>query len=274
MAYLTAGDRTYLEHILGMSGGYVLNFTDDTFGQLFRRHGIDIHSSRYFDYGTSKAKEMRAFWDKEPNLLVGKVLSEMLDVYEAMSQSGSGKMESEPYKKCRKIVAKLCGEVQDVDPTPEGEFSPSEFKMPDIQKLPVDRTVYRISQERLDEARRCLSAEAYLSAVIMCGSVLEAVLLGAAKRHPKKFNLSKVSPKKDGKVQPFSKWNLANLIDVARDVGLLKADAQSFSHGLRDFRNYIHPAKQDALNFAPRKQTARLCLNALEVALADISEGI
>lgn len=272
VANLTAGDQAYLEHILGMRSGYVLNFTDATFGRLFHRHGIDIHSPRYYDYGKSKANEMRAFWDKEPDLLVGEILSEMLDVYEAMSKSGSVRLEPVPYEKCRKIVARLCGKAPDVDSATGGEFSDKEFKMPDIQKLPVDSDVYEIIRARLDEARRCLSAEAYLSAVIMCGSVLEAVLLGAAKRDPKRFNLSKFSPKKDGRARPFSEWSLANLIDVARDVGLLKADAQGFSHGLRNFRNYIHPAKQAESDFAPRKQTAKLCLDALEVALADVAE--
>lgn len=268
MANLTAGDQQYLEHVLGMRSGYVLNFTDASFERLFRRHGINIHSTRYFTYGTSKANEMRAFWDKEPALLVGKVLSEMLDAYKALCDSGCCRLELRPYEECRRIVDELCGRPASVGSTAGA------FEMPDIQKMPVDPDVYNIIQDRLEEARKCLSVEAYLSAVIMCGSVLEAVLLGAANRNPQKFNCSPASPKnkKDNTVKPFREWSLMELINVARDVGLLKAEAQSFSHGLRDFRNYIHPAKQAASDFSPRKQTAKLCLDALEVALADVAE--
>ncbi len=269
MANITAVDQEYLEQILGMSTGYVLNFTNATFGQLFQRHGIDIHSSRYSTYGTSKAKKLRAFWDMESDSLVGKILSEMLGVYKATTESRSVKPAL--YKKCRKIVTGLCGKATDADSVTDGKLSDKEFEMPDVRKLPVDPEVREIISVRLEEAQRCLAAEAYLAAAIMCGSVLETTLLGMADRDPKRFGRSKFSPKKDGKVKQFSKWNLANFIDVARDVGLLKADAQGFSHELRDFRNYIHPAKQVASGFAPRRQTAKLCFGALAVALGDVA---
>ena len=64
MSSLTVADRLYLEKSLDMSGGYVLNFTDATFGQFFEAYSVDIHSDRYHIYGTSKAKKMRAFWEK------------------------------------------------------------------------------------------------------------------------------------------------------------------------------------------------------------------
>ena len=36
-------------------------------------------------------------------------------------------------------------------------------------------------------------------------------------------------------------FRAAQLIDVGCEVGVLKLDIKKFSHGLRDFRNYIHP---------------------------------
>ena len=54
-------DRRSLETFLEMSSGYVLNFSDSTFGEfVFEKTGIDIHSSRYTNEGTSKAKKLRA----------------------------------------------------------------------------------------------------------------------------------------------------------------------------------------------------------------------
>lgn len=41
MSSLSASDRQYLESILEMSDGYVLDYTNDTFKALFRRHGVD-----------------------------------------------------------------------------------------------------------------------------------------------------------------------------------------------------------------------------------------
>ena len=70
--------------------------------------------------------------------------------------------------------------------------------------------------------------------------------MGAAQKEPARFNRSNASPKneRDGKVKAFHEWSLSEFINVAQDIGLLKPDVQKFSHGLRDFRNYIHPYQQ------------------------------
>ena len=88
MSSLTAADKQYLEAILGMGGGFVLDFSDNTFDEFFGTYGVDSHGGRYQKYGTSKAKKMRAFWEKEPDSLVGPVLSGMLDIYEAQCALG------------------------------------------------------------------------------------------------------------------------------------------------------------------------------------------
>jgi hypothetical protein len=91
MSSLTDIEKRYLEKILGMQGGYVLDYTDATFAEFFRRHNIDIHSQRYQTYGTSKAKKMRAFWDQEPDAVVAPVLSEMLASYTAYCELNGSK---------------------------------------------------------------------------------------------------------------------------------------------------------------------------------------
>ena len=101
--------------------------------------------------------------------------------------------------------------------------------------------------------------------------MLEAVLLGAAQREPQKFNQSPASPKQNGKVKQFHEWTLSEFINVAYDIGLLKPDVQKFSHGLRDFRNYIHPYQQMASAFKPDEHTAKVCFQVLKAALADMA---
>ena len=152
-------------------------------------------------------------------------------------------------------------------------FLNKEFEMPDIQRLPVDFAVCEIIQDRVKEAQSCLSNGTYLSAIFQCGSVLEAVLLGAAQNEPERFNRSSKSPKQNGKVKAFQDWKLSEFIDVACDISLLKPDVQKFSHGLRDFRNYIHPYEQMASGFKPDEHTAKLCLQVLKAAMADVAGG-
>ncbi len=271
MSSLTTADKRYLETILDMGDGYVLHFTDPTFIEFFNRYNVSIQSHKYQTYGTSKAKRMRAFWEKESDALVGRTLSELLDTYEAECDLGGQGSNATVLAKSREIVAKLSGESPKTNSlTPEG-FLNKEFEIPNLRKLPVDFAVSEIIQSRLKEAQACLAVEAYLAVIFHCGSVLEAVLLGAAQKEPEKFNRSQASPKRDGKVKALQDWSLSDFINVAHDIGLLTSDVQKFSHGLRDFRNYIHPYQQMASRFAPDEHTAKICFQVLKAALASVS---
>ncbi len=151
------------------------------------------------------------------------------------------------------------------------EFLSKEFEVPSLDKLPVSAPISTIIQERLDEVQLCFSQGAYLSVVLLSGSILEAVLLGAAENNPKVFNQSQSSPKENGKVKRFSNWHLSDLIDSAHEIGLLEYDVKVLSHQLRDFRNFIHPHKQIESGFRPDKHTATICFQVLKAALASIS---
>ena len=273
MSTLTEVEKRYLEKILGMEGGYVLDDNDMTFGQFFNHHGVDIHGTKYQIYGTSKAKKMRAFWEREQDALVGKVLAEMLSVYEANCRLSNKKIDFVVLQESRKIVDRLWGKLQPAPSSKTGDdFLNREFTIPNIQNLPIEASVVPIIESRLAEARKALGVGAHLSVIFLCGSVLEAVLLGVAQKEPARFNQAAASPKaNDGKVKHFPDWSLAQFIDVACEIDLLKPDVKKFSHGLRDFRNYIHPYEQMVSRFTPDEHTAKLCFQALKAALASVA---
>jgi hypothetical protein len=80
MADLTFTEKMKLEKLLGMSGGYVLGFSNRTFEAFVADStGRNIYESEYEIGGGSKANRLRAFWDREPNSIVGKLLSDLLD---------------------------------------------------------------------------------------------------------------------------------------------------------------------------------------------------
>jgi hypothetical protein len=273
MSSLSDIEKRYLEKLLRMGSGYVLDYSDATYGEFFNRHRTDIHSVKYQTYGTSKAKKMRAFWESEPDALVGKVLSEMLDSYEADCDLNNRQADLHLLEKSRGIVARLCGKSQPANRTQTAnDFLNHEFTIPNVQKLPIEIQAIPIIDSRLAEARKALGAGAHLSVIFLCGSVLEAVLLGAAQKEPAGFNRASASPKaSDGSVKRFHDWSLAQLIDVSCEVGVLKPDVKKFSHGLRDFRNYIHPYEQMISGFTPDEHTAKLCFQVLKAALASVA---
>ena len=272
MSSLTDIEKRYLEKLLGMSSGFVLDYSDSTFGIFFNRYKIDIHSSKYHTYGTSKAKKMRAFWEIEPDDLVGQVLSEMLDSYEADCDLNNKEVDKPLVDKARSIISRLSGKAVPVETSQNiDDFLHREFTIPNIQNLPIEALAVPIIESRLSEALKAMQAGAHLSVIFLCGSVLEAVLLGAAQKEPARFNRALASPKVDGSVKHYQDWNLSQFIDVACEIGILKPDVKKFSHGLRDFRNYIHPYQQMASGFTPDVHTAKVCFHVLKAALASVA---
>lgn len=69
-----------MKNFFDMGSGYVLNFSDSTIGQFFADIlEIDIHDQKYQTVGSSKAKKVRAFWTAEPDHLVGKAITALID---------------------------------------------------------------------------------------------------------------------------------------------------------------------------------------------------
>ncbi len=272
-------EKRYFENLFDMGSGYVLDYSDRTFGDFFATYNIDIHGKKYQIYGTSKAKKLRAFWDQEPNHLVGKVLSGMLASYEAFCILNKNDFDEPVVIKARDAVARLLNtptsktKEQPINEFLErkNEFLKLKTSFPNINNLPITAPLMPIIQSRLNEAQKTLDSGSYLSVIFLCGSILEGVLLGAAQKEPARFNQAQASPKNNDKVKPLHDWKLVDLIEVACELGLLKPDVKDFSHGLRSFRNYIHPYQQVLHNFEPDKHTAELCFQVLKLALVSIA---
>jgi hypothetical protein len=216
---------------------------------------------------------LRAFWDNEDDSVVGKVMTGMVDEYVVDCELNNKEIGSALLEKVREILVRLSGKQQTANTSQTADaFLTHEFTIPNVQNLPIEAQVIPVIESRLGEALTALSAGAHLSVIFLCGSVLEAVLLGAAQKEPARFNRASASPKaKDGSVKQFHEWSLAQFIDVACEVDLLKPDVKKFSHGLRDFRNYIHPYEQMQSGFTPDEHTAKLCFQVLKAALASVA---
>lgn len=97
-------------------------------------------------------------------------------------------------------------------------------------------------ERRWREAQKCVHVEAFTSAVILMGSILEGLLLARALLSLSHAYQSARAPKdRTRKPLAVQDWTLSTLIDVAVDVGWLKADRGKFSHALRESRNVVHP---------------------------------
>ncbi len=143
---------------------------------------------------------------------------------------------------------------------------------PNFSRLVGDPTLANILIFRWEEAQRCLSAGAYLSAVIMMGSILEGVLLHKVEANLTTAHQARCAPKEraTGRPKPINEWGLSTLIDVAHDVGWLQGDVKRFSHSLRESRNIVHPYVQRLLDETPDSDTCSICWQVVRAAVADL----
>jgi len=273
MSSLIPIEKRYFEDLFGMGSGYVLDFTNSSFAQLFRDTvEIDIYHTKYSINGDSKAKRLRTFWELETDIVVGKVLSTLLDFWKLENENKENISTNVGYFECRKIISRLIGKPQN-DLDIEKGFLAYDFGDIKISNLKIDSSIIPVIDYRIREANECLKYNLSLSVIFLCGSVLEGILLAVAIQNPKDFNQCVKSPKDEqGKVKAFHAWTLANFIDVACEIEYLGLDVKKFCHVLRDFRNYIHPYQQLVSNFNPDRHTAEICMQVLKAAIADLSE--
>ena len=111
----TFQDIAHFEKLLEMKEGYVLNFSNNTFGNFIAEAiCINAYSDEYSDYGTSKANRLRSLWNK----ISQKDLVTLLDAlvnYGIEFNFFSDKQEK--LQKCQEIIARLRLGLSDIDAT-------------------------------------------------------------------------------------------------------------------------------------------------------------
>ena len=282
MANLKETEKLILEKLFVMQNGYVLDFTNSKFQQFisntFKR---DIYNSKYSIYGDSKAKRLRAFWDLENDNIVGKLIIELLEVWETektLKNKDISENDEKLKAKAIKITNRLLGITNKkiIKEETIDDFLNKDFEVISLERLNIDSSVIDILNSRIIEIQNSIKSNSPLSCVILCGSVLEGILLGVASNRMKEFNKCEISPKnkKTQKVLAFNEWSLANFIDVSFKLGLIDLDVKKYSHSLRDFRNYIHPYQQMVSGFNPDIETAKISWQVLKAAITDLSKRI
>lgn len=70
--------------------------------------------------------------------------------------------------------------------------------------------------------------------------------------------------------EQFHDWKLREWIDVRGRLEDLFPDVEKFKQALRDFRNYVHPAKQLANRFSPDRHTSRIGFQVVVAAVGNL----
>ena len=151
------------------------------------------------------------------------------------------------------------------------------FKGPDLRRITqIMPDLEPIIQARWLEAQRCQHAGAFLAAVIIMGSILEALLLARCSSSPSEAYQSHAAPKdrRTGASIAVHEWTLSTLIDVSVSKAWLKTDRGGFSHALRQSRNIVHPYQQAVSGANFDEGTCKVCWHVLNASVDDLLASI
>jgi hypothetical protein len=115
VAKLTTTEKQILEELFQMGGGYVLNFSDRTFGEFFNDDlSTNIFDQKYNYASGSKANRLRGFWQVADDTRVAKSIDHMLiyiDTQVALRRLSSEKFPDHLVQRARTISSRLSGAV-------------------------------------------------------------------------------------------------------------------------------------------------------------------
>lgn len=125
--------------------------------------------------------------------------------------------------------------------------------------------------DRWLEIQTCLNVGAYLSAVILMGSVLEALLLSRAMLDADKVYRTKRSNRQN---KPLKEWSLSELISAAIELDWVKIDPVKISFPLRKYRLLIHPLGEVSANIDLNAETCHANWKIVNKAVENLLKSI
>lgn len=116
MSNLTYLEKQKFEKLFGMESGYVLDFSNRTFQNFVSEIlDIDIYDTKYAEYGDSKARRLRKFWDSENNYFVEKLLTALLQYWnEEIHDNYKKESDYKTYESCIKAIDRLKGNLPSI----------------------------------------------------------------------------------------------------------------------------------------------------------------
>ena len=126
-----------------------------------------------------------------------------------------------------------------------------------------------------EEARLAFKNRLYKATMVLCGSVLETLLIDALSCIEKDAKFSYYqkyleSKNKGNKPPEIENWLLYQLIEIAKKQGVITSNVAKLSHIVRDYRNLIHILAQKREQLRVDSHIATAVVNLLIIAYEDI----
>ncbi|TMC00327.1 MAG: hypothetical protein E6J42_01145 [Chloroflexi bacterium] len=119
------------------------------------------------------------------------------------------------------------------------------------------------------EIQRAYDAKCWKSVIILSGGAIEAILLDLLQADPARALQATGAPKRPD----LTKWDLADLINVAVELNLVAAGVDKLSHPIRSYRNLVHPGNELRTGLKFGGEEAKIALEVLHILHRDLTPG-
>lgn len=162
----------------------------------------------------------------------------------------------------RSYLATLVGSI-------EAELEADEGPVTESKAFPFlrDKKIRAIVERDYQEIQRAFVAQCWKSAIILAGGAIEAILTDALLTQEAAAKAARSAPGKSD----LTKWDLADLIDVAVEMGVATAAVAKLSHPVREYRNLVHPGNEMRTGLTFDREEARIALEVLNILHRDLS---
>ena len=150
-------------------------------------------------------------------------------------------------------------ESEEQNETTDDEFS--FIQTPNIQKYLANDW---------NEVQSSFETNAWKSCVILCGGILEGMLLDALAYDEQTSKDVYAQLKKESSPE-LSRWSLGDLINVSEKTGVLRKSGAHLGHALREFRNLIHLGRQLREEFQITQDEATIAMNVVKLCMKELA---
>jgi hypothetical protein len=120
------------------------------------------------------------------------------------------------------------------------------------------------------EANAVYKVGAWKSCVVLCGGILEGMLLDVLQSNQDKARAAYRKLKEQKRAPKVDRWRLVDMVDVAQHLGILAKGSSYLSHAIREYRNLIHPAKQVAQGIEVTEDAANIAISSIKTFLREL----
>lgn len=151
----------------------------------------------------------------------------------------------------------------------EAEMAADEAPVTETRSFPFLREakLRAIVERDYVEVQRAFVAQCWKATIIVAGGAIEAVLTDILLADEPRAKSAKAAPSKSD----ITKWDLAELIDVAVELKLVSAAVSKLSHPVREYRNLVHPGNEMRSGLPFDREEARIALEVLNILHRDLA---